>query len=271
MLKTLVFISILAGGGWFGLGKIETEMVYPFDPSHQSPFSVGLGNITERKIQTDGQTLIVWTHPARSGKPTILYFHGNAGNLANRAGRFHHFIDRGYGIVAPAYRGSSGSTGKPSEKALTKDARQIYLNLGKLISGLTAETVVIYGESLGTGVALKLAALPDTPQPAAVVLEAPYTSLPDVVLHLYPQMQPIVFRMKNIWHSLTHARSLTAPLLVLHGTEDRLIPLEMGRRVYAAAPSTSKQFIALASAGHNDVWRSDSMPMLWRFIDQVLR
>ncbi|SLN64613.1 Alpha/beta hydrolase family protein [Roseovarius litorisediminis] len=268
MLRLSLLLAILTGGLFANLNRIEVQAVYPFDKKRQSPSSAGAPALHERIVKTNGQSLILWTAAPKPGQPTILYFHGNAGNLANRAGRFQRFQARGYGVIAPAYRGSSGSSGKPSEPALSRDAQHIYRHLDRLIPGLTPSQTVIYGESLGTGVALKLLAKPGTAQPAAVVLEAPYTSLPDVVRHTYPQLEPLIPRMKNIWNSLDHARALSVPLLVLHGTDDALIPINQGRQVFTAAPSQAKRFLAVKGAGHTDIWRSDVLPALWHFIDQ---
>ncbi|WP_371226501.1 alpha/beta hydrolase [Roseovarius sp. 2305UL8-3] len=267
MVKLLLVIALLGDGLFFGLGRFERNAVYPFDATRVAPARMGLSNMTEMQLRSGIQTLIIWVSPPRAGKPTILYFHGNAGNLANRAGRFTRFTNRGYGVIAPAYRGSSGSTGRPSEAALTRDATLVWAEMGTLIPGLTPRNTVVYGESLGTGVALKLLAQPGNPQPAAVILEAPFTSLPEVVQTTYPQLEPLIERMKNIWNSRDHARSLHAPLLVLHGSEDALIPIDMGRQVFAIAPSKEKRFLAVSGAGHTDIWRSDVLPQIWSFID----
>jgi pimeloyl-ACP methyl ester carboxylesterase len=268
MLRLALFLPVLAISGLFGFDRFEARAVYPFDATRQSPADAGVPELQERIYETNGQSLIIWTAEPQPGLPTILYFHGNAGNLANRAGRFQLFLKRGYGVIAPAYRGSSGSTGTPTEKALTQDARHIYDHLDDLIPGLTPATTVIYGESLGTGVALKLIASPETVQPAAVILEAPFTSLPDVVRHLYPQLKPLVPKMKNIWNNLENVTRLTTPLLVVHGTEDHLIPIEQGRQVFTAARSPVKRFVAVKDAGHSTIWRADTLPILWHFIDQ---
>lgn len=269
MLRLWLLFSILAGG-MFNIEELERRSVYPFDTTHVTPGRAGLTGVAERRIAIGDTRLIVWVAKPRKGKPTILYFHGNAGNLANRGWRFQQIVARGYGLVAPAYRGSSGSTGAPSEPALTADAQAVYDALGQLIPDLGPGRTVLYGESLGTGVALKLAASRRNTPPLAVVLEAPFTSLPDVVRQTMPRFKPLLPLMKNRWSSKTHVRSLTAPLLVLHGTRDRVIPIEQGRQVYAAAPSGSKQFLAVAGAGHSDTWRPDTLPVLWRFIDAQL-
>lgn len=262
-------LMCLTGGGWFGLGTFERKAVYPFDTRRVDPTELGLDGISETVFRSSGHDLITWVAPPAPGKPTILYLHGNAGNLTNRAWRFKAFRARGYGLIAPAYRGSSGSTGRPSEAAITRDLRKLYSHLDQLIDGLSADRVVFYGESLGSGVTLKVLDTPQIPQPAGVVLEAPYTSLPDVVRHVYPQLESLIPKMKNIWDSQTHARSLTAPLLILHGAEDQMIPPAQGRAVLKAAGSTNKQFVLVKGAGHSETWTDQSLPQLWRFLDQL--
>lgn len=269
-MRKAAFLAIallsLTGGGWFGLGTFERKAVYPFDPAQVHPSDLGLEGVAETVFISSGHDLIVWVAVPEPGKPTILYLHGNAGNLANRAWRFQRFLDRGYGLIAPAYRGSSGSTGLPSEAAITRDLRKLYANLDGMVQELTPDRLVIYGESLGSGVALKLLDAPEIAQPAGVVLEAPYTSLPDVVRHVYPQLESLIPRMKNIWDSQTHAASLTAPLLILHGAQDTMIPTAQGRAVLDAAGSRQKQFVSVQGAGHSDTWQDQSMTQLWHFI-----
>jgi len=217
-------------------------------------------------VQSRGGTRhILWVAPPQPGKPVILYLHGNAGNLAARAARFEQFLAQGYGLIAPAYRGSSGSGGIPSEALIAADMAALYASLGDLIPGAAPDDVIIYGESLGSGVALRLIA--DTGvQPAALVLEAPFTSLPDVVRSSAPQFTSLIPRMQNIWDSAAHAKALRAPLLVLHGTDDTLIPIAQGRAVYDAARSGSKQMLEVPGGGHNGLWRGDILPRLWAFM-----
>jgi hypothetical protein len=219
--------------------------------------------LREEIFESGGQRLVLWVGAARPGKPVVLYFQGNAGNLAARAGRFRLMQEHGYGLVALGYRGASGSEGTPGETALVFDAARLWRRIGDYAG---AAPVVIYGESLGTGVAL--AAMAETgKQPAGMVLEAPYSSIKAVALASDPRLAPLVARMKNNWDSLARVGALTAPLLVIHGTEDALIPIEMGRQVFAAAPSVAKEFIAVKGGHHTDLWRSDVLPRLWRFID----
>ncbi|MBZ8118968.1 alpha/beta hydrolase [Roseovarius sp. LXJ103] len=258
-------ITILGAGGWLSLEGLERRAVYPFDATRISPTAAGIP--AQEVLQSHGGVRhILWVTPPESGKPVILYLHGNAGNLANRAGRFEQFLERGYGLIAPAYRGSSGSGGIPSEALIAADMARLYGSLGDLIPGLAPADVILFGESLGSGVALRLIA--DTrQQPLGVVLEAPYTSLPDVVRVSAPQFTSLIPQMQNIWNSAEHAQSLTAPLMIIHGTQDTLIPVAQGRAVHAAAGSAAKQMIEVQAGGHNDLWRSDVLRQIWAFID----
>ncbi len=263
-------IVLLGAGGWFSLEGLERRAIYPFDATRISPTAAGIP--AREVVQSRGGVRhILWVAAPQPGKPVILYFHGNAGNLANRAGRFERFLERGYGLVAPAYRGSSGSGGNPSEALVAADMVRLYSDLDDLIPGLTPADVILYGESLGSGVALRLIA--DTgEQPLGVVLEAPYTSLPYVVRISAPQFASLIPRMQNIWNSAEHAKSLTAPLMVIHGTQDALIPVAQGRAVHAAAGSATNQMVEVQGGGHDDLWRSDVLRQIWAFIDaQALR
>ncbi len=259
-------IAALLGLTSFGLlGKFEQSMVYPLDATEVAPADAGVPNMQAVRFASGKETLVLWVAKPKAGKPVILYFHGNAGNLANRARRFDAFKKRGFGVVAMAYRGSSGSTGKPTQKGILLDAINVYQALPDLVG---TAPVILYGESLGTGVAVLLAdnpALASTP-PAAMVLEAPYTSVPDVTRRIYPKLKPILFLMKNRWPSLRHIRNLDIPLLILHGTNDPLIPIEMGREIYDASPATDKTFFAVQGAGHNDVWQPEAKVALYGFL-----
>ena len=275
LLFKLLTLVVLGSFGMIALSSVaERFVLYPFDPSHVEPADAGLSGVTEHRFHNDDETLIAWTADPAPGKPVILYFHGNAGNLAVRAGRLRRFLDRGYGLFAPAYRGSSGSTGTPSEAALTWDAETAYHALFTRFSDLPAGRVILYGESLGTAVAIALMATPSTNShkgfgpPAAILLEAPFTSISDLAEHHYPGTGDFAAKLENKWPSLTRAEALGPPLLVLHGTKDDLIPIEMGRQIFAAAPSRRKDFLTVKGAGHTDLWRSDTLPRLWRFIDQ---
>lgn len=272
MWRLLTFLTVLGLGGVLGFPLLERYTLYPFDSTEVSPAEAGAPRLTAQTLENDGETLVVWTAPPKRGKPVILYFHGNAGNLAARTGRFNRFLDKGYGLAALAYRGSSGSTGSPSEDALIWDAEALYQNLADILP--TNAPRVLYGESLGTGVAIALmntggvTEVKGAGPPAAIILEAPYTSMPDIARAMDLRLEALLPYLNDTWNSLSRAKALTSPLFVLHGRKDELIPIEQGRQIYAAAPSTQKEFFEVPSAGHSDLWRSDTLPKLWRFIER---
>lgn len=241
---------------------LERLMIYPLDDTRVSPANTNLPAVTEEVFYHDEQELIVWTASPAPGKPVIFYLHGNAGNLANRASRFDLLLQQGYGLVAPAYRGYSGSTGTPQETALISDTVAIYDSLARPMQA----PVVVYGESIGAAVAL--GALQAGMTPAATLLEAPYTSIKAMAAHHYPGDGSFTKHLSNQWDSLSRAESVTLPLLILHGSEDNLIPIEMGRQIFAAAPSNRKEFVEAPGAGHIGLWRTDTWPKLTRFINQ---
>lgn len=254
MMRLLAALALIGLGLFATSGALERAVLYPFDPTRGEP-PAGLAEST--LTTPDGATLVVWSAPPAPGKPTILYFHGNAGNLALRDGRFSAFHKRGYGIVTAGYRGSSGSTGTPSESALISDARALAATLHG--------PVVYYGESLGAALAIALA---KTDPPTALVLEAPFASLADMSAHLYGS--PALARLlKSRWPSLERITRVSAPLLILHGAQDSLVPPAQGRALLNAAASPDKRLYLVEGAGHTNVWQPDAQRVLFAFLGRV--
>lgn len=250
-LRAVVTVFLFSSGLLFA----ERLVIYAFDPRAVDPASLDL-DVTASSFQTpSGYAITLWTAPPDPGQPTVLYLHGNAGNLANRRGRFKRFVDRGYGLIAPGYPGSSGSSGWPSQEVLTQTMSEVYR---AIIDGQITGTPVlpvIYGESLGAAVALQVVAEAPARQPRAVILEAPFTSLVDVARDLSSWADALTPLLTSSWLSLEAAPSLTAPLLVIHGAQDALIPIAQGRAIHEAAASADKEFYVVKEAGHVDVWK----------------
>ena len=243
---------------------LQRRLMYFPDPERVSPASFNLPGVSERIIDApDGARLISWHAKAAPGQPTILYFHGNAGNLASRAERIRRYISRGYGVLFMSYRGYSGSTGRPSERNNVADAQLAYNAL--IADGLAPEEIIVYGESLGSGVAVQLAASNEI---AGLVLDAPYTTIVDVAALEYPYLpvRPFVF---DRYETVRYLPRVTAPLLVLHGEADRVIPVEMGRAVYNAA-NAPKEIVTFPRAGHSDHHIHGSYDEMFRWIDAVM-
>src|SRR5262249_43046729 len=148
----------------------QRKLMYFPDRARTLPTEVGLAGVAERTIETpDGERVVAWYGRARPGQPTLLYFHGNGGSLAVRAPRIARFMDEGWGVYMMTYRGYGGSTGSPSEAANIADARLAYHDLVK--EDVLPRSIVAYGESLGSGIAVRIAA--ELPV-GAVILDAPY-------------------------------------------------------------------------------------------------
>jgi hypothetical protein len=241
----------------------QRKLMYFPDRARVAPSSFALTGVEERVIKTpDGEAIVAWYGPAAPGRPTLLYFHGNAGNLANRSERVRKYLARGIGVFIMSYRGYSGSTGRPSERANVADAKLAYEAL--LEEGVAPDEIILYGESLGSGIAVQLAA--EKPV-AGVILDAPYTSIVDVAAGAYPffPVRPFLF---DRYETMRYLPDVHAPLLVIHGEEDEVIPVAMGRAVYAAA-NGPKEIVTFPGAGHSDHHLFGSGEEVFRWIDAI--
>ncbi|RDJ19750.1 alpha/beta hydrolase [Bosea caraganae] len=243
----------------------QRDLMYPRNPARAAmPGSNNLPGVEEAELTTaDGERLVTWVVPPREGKPVLLFFHGNAGNFgrAVRMLRFRALTEDGTGLFAVNYRGYGGSTGTPTEAGLLLDARAAYAAASARFG---AERLVGYGESLGTGVVLKLAA----EQPLkAVILEGAYLSTASVAQLVYPFV-PIALMMKDQFRSDEVIGRVHAPLLMLHGERDTVIPFAQGEALYALA-NPPKRFIRFPLGGHEDLPAHGSVPEIRRFLDDV--
>jgi uncharacterized protein len=179
-----------------------------------------------------------------SAAPTLLYLHGNAGNLAGRSDLMTYFAELGANLLALEYRGYGQSDGSPSEAGLHADTRAAY-------AWLTERTpparIVLLGESLGGAPACELAAS----QPVGgLILLAAFTSIPEMAALYYPWL-PTRWLLRTRFDNLSAIARVRAPKLIIHSRRDELVPVEMGERLYAAAPEP-KHAVWLDRSGHND-------------------
>jgi fermentation-respiration switch protein FrsA (DUF1100 family) len=238
----------------------QRRLMYFPDSTRVPPSSFALPGVEEVVLTpADGARLVAWYGRASPGLPTILYFHGNAGNLASRSERVRKFLAQGIGIFMLSYRGYSGSTGSPTERANVADAKLAYDLLLK--EGIAPEDIILYGESLGSGVAVQLAA---ERRVGGIILDAPYTSIVDVAAGAYP-IFPVRWFVFDRYETMRYLPDVQAPVLVLHGEEDEIIPVEMGRAVYAAA-SGPKEIVTFPGAGHSDHHLFGSYEEIFRWI-----
>ena len=179
---------------------------------------------------SDNLNLLGWFHKKDLKKfKTIVYFHGNAGKLENRIHKLNHFKDINVNFLILAWRGFSGNEGKPSEQGLYVDGSSAIAWLKNL--GLNEEDIILYGESLGTGIATHLAQQNDY---AGLVLETPFTSMVEAAKNFYPYI-PVGFLLRDKYKNDQKIKNINIPVLVMHGEADQIVPFWMGKKIYEIA------------------------------------
>jgi fermentation-respiration switch protein FrsA (DUF1100 family) len=227
---------------------MQRSMMYFPDRTRTPPAAAGLPTAEEIVLDTaDGEKVIVWHVPSRGDRPVVLYFHGNGGALLHRANRFRALTTDGTGLVALSYRGYGGSTGSPTEPGLLADAAAVY---GFAAARYGARRIALWGESLGTGVAVALAARNPVER---VVLEAPFTSAVDIGAAVY-WFLPVRLLMKDQFRSDQRIAQVKVPILILHGARDRVVPIGYGERLFSLA-NEPKRMVRYAEGDHNDLDR----------------
>jgi fermentation-respiration switch protein FrsA (DUF1100 family) len=248
ILKWLVALALV--GYLVGLAVlffVQRSFVFPIPQKiRTTPEAAGFPEAEEHFLTTaDDEKIIIWHVPAKPGHAVILYFPGNGDFLAGSASRFRAMTSDGTGLVALSYRGYAGSTGQPSERGLLLDAAAAYAFTSARYS---ADRIVAWGFSLGTGVAVALAA----GQPVGkLILEAPYTSVADVAALRF-RIVPVRWLMRDQFRSDERITRVTAPLLIMHGARDSTIPIGFGERLFSLAHEP-KQFARFPEGGHDNL------------------
>ncbi|MGE3770799.1 MAG: alpha/beta hydrolase [Bdellovibrionales bacterium] len=257
MKKLLRYVLMPVAVGYFALCSymfiIQRDLIYHGTDERPVLVQAGLQGFSETTVPTaDGLDLLAWEAPAAEGKPTILFLHGNAGTLADKAEKVRQLNEAGYGILLLSWRGFSGNKGDPTEDGLYADARA---GLDYLyVRGKTNHDVVAYGESLGSGVAAHLAyteAQAGRPL-KALVLYTPYTTLSAAGEVQYWYL-PVKWLTLDKYDTLSIIDKVKTPVLVLHGTDDETIPLQQGKDVYTAA-AWPKRLQIFQGGRHNDLY-----------------
>jgi uncharacterized protein len=246
-LKWLLILAVAGYGGLLALMYVfQRALMYFPDPTRVAPAQAGLPQAEEvRFTSSDGEKLLAWYVPPRGAKPVVIYFQGNAEGLPARVARFTWLAADGTGLLALCYRGYGGSTGTPTEDGLIRDAQAAY-DFAR--AHYPAGRIVLFGESLGTAVAVALAAGHEV---AGVILDAPFTSAADVGAAAYP-FAPVRWVMKDKFRSDERIARVSAPLLVLHGEQDRIVPIRFGEKLFALAREP-KRFVRFLQGGHVDL------------------
>ena len=241
---------------------MQRRLIYVPDALRPEPSAFGVPGMAPVALFTDDglELLAWWRAPAAADAPVMVYFHGNAGHIGYRGAKVRPYLDRGWGVLLTTWRGYSGNPGRPTEEGLYADGRAALAFLKS--SGVTSDRTILYGESLGSAVAVALAM--DYPA-AAVVLEAPFTSIADIAVRSFP-IFPVRLLVRDRFDALARIGRLRSPLLVVHGERDTVVPVSHGRRLLAAAnPPKAGHFVP--AAGHNDLYSFGAVQAIIEFVD----
>lgn len=242
----LLLAAALPLCGWLGaaayLFAVQRRIMYPRAAEAPSPLLVP--GRAPRVVETraaDGLACRHWYWPGAPGRARVAVFHGNAGHLGDRVAKFWPLVLAGHGLLLCGYRGYGGNPGRPSEPGLLADARAAL----DWLAGQGGGPLVLHGESLGTAVAVALAA---EGRGEALVLEAPFDRAASVAAAIYWWL-PVRRLIRDRWDSLARIGRVRQPLLWLHGSGDPITPLALGRRLYEAAPGP-KRAVIVEGGGH---------------------
>lgn len=245
---TLRAVVVMGGVGYIAVAALmylfQDKLLYHPDPQRSDPRAIGLAHAEEVTLTAaDGTRLIAWYTPAKPGAPTILFLHGNGGSLKGRTDRYRYYTDEGFGVLFLSWRGYGGSGGAPGEKGFNQDADAAYDFLRA--QGVAPDSLFLVGESLGTGLAVQLAARRPV---KALALEAPYDSIAAVAAARYWWL-PVKYLINDDFDAVKAIASVRVPVLIQHGDADTVVPIAAGRRLYAAA-NEPKQFITIRDGTH---------------------
>jgi len=220
--------------------------------------------IEKVKITTsDKIDLVGWFYNQNLKKfKTILFFHGNAGVLENRTYKLNHFKNLNVNFLIIAWRGFSGNEGKPNETGLYEDAKSAIKWLHT--KGIKEENIILYGESLGTGVAIEIA---QNKNYAGIILESPFTSMINLGKKYYPFF-PIKLLLKDKFESDKKIKEVSIPVLILHGKKDKIVPFAMGKQIYELA-NEPKFFYSQEYGDHMVEYDEKLLSSLKKFIQSL--
>ena len=226
----------------------QSSMVYYPEIGREmvvTPRQAGLDYEDVKLVTADGIDLHGWFVPSAPSRGTVLFLHGNAGNISHRLDSLLMFHRLGYSTLIIDYRGYGSSGGKPSEQGTYQDAEAAWRHLTETRK-VPADTIALFGESLGGAVAAWLAA---RRRPGALVIASGFTSVPDLAAKFYPFL-PVRWLSRFDYDTRSHLRAVEAPVFIAHSPEDEIIPYQHGLALYDAA-NAPKQFLELGG-GHNE-------------------
>ncbi|WP_158240805.1 alpha/beta hydrolase [Telmatospirillum siberiense] len=237
----------------------QRSLLYRPLPAPADPQSAGVTWM--RRVERNGRLQGWFAPPPSPDAPILVFFHGNRGTLARVAAKTTPWRDAGVGVFAATYRGYEGNPGHPSEAGLYEDGRAALDWLSQ--AGFSAAQLILYGESLGTGIVTQLATERTC---RGVILEAPFSSMTEIAAGRYPWL-PCRWLLRDRFDNLSKIGDITVPLMILHGARDRTVPLVHARRLAAAAPEA--RLVVLEEADHLNLYESGGMAPLLSFIKDL--
>lgn len=241
----------------------QRSLIYPADKTRPRTIE---GIETAKVVTKDGLNLESWFIAGSDPKgKTIIFFHGNGGNYGHRFGKALVFTGQGYSVLLAEYRGYGGNPGRPSEQGLYDDARA-FMDFLITQKQIPEEDIIIYGESLGSGVAVQMAT---EHKPHALILETPFSSLADVVKRLYFFM-PVDLMLKDRFMSIEKIGAVSSPILFLHGHEDEVIPFDLSKKLFEAA-NEPKTFAEFPKGNHNNLYEFGAPQKILDFLSGIAR
>ena len=238
-------------------------LYHPFENNYSSD----VANFSYEEIfipTSNGNNLKAWFHKKNlEKKKTLVFFHGNAGDLKNRIYKLNLIKDFDINFLIVAYRGFSGNKGKPTEEGLYEDAKYTLEWLGK--QKINDDKIIIYGESLGTAISVEIA---QNKKFAGIILESPFTSMVDAGKHYYFYL-PVSLLLKDRYETLDKLKNIKIPILVMHGKKDKIVPFIMGKKVYENA-NTPKFSYFPDNDDHMMDYNEDLLKTLNNFFKTIL-
>ena len=256
ILKVIILIMVLI---LFLFYILQRHLIYFPSKVIPNPNDFAAQDLRILSLHTkDGLALNAWYKPALAHHPTVLFLHGNAGTIGYRMPLVRQFINEGFGVLLFDYRGYGGNKGNPTEQGLYEDGNAAINFLTQ--QGIQSSQLILYGESLGTGVATQLA----VQHPAcALILQSPFTSLTHLAHYHYPWL---LFNPWDKYDSLSRIKNIKTPILILHGTADSIVPYEEGVTLFNAALQP-KEIHRFEGYGHNNLWDAQGF---YSFVSQFI-
>ena len=261
--RLLVAASLIYGAlvGYFYFN--QSNLLYHPYPDKVFPQNSPMPEMAEVNYTTaDGLDLYSWYFDGATDAPLVVYLHGNTGDLNYQQVAARGILDAGYNVLLVEYRGFGGNPGDITEKGLYEDARTA-LSFAKN-KGWTGENIILWGRSLGTGVAVKMATEGNY---KALILEAPYSSVPDVAQSLYPYL-PTHWLMRDHFNSASRIDQVTIPTLIYHGSADRDVPAKFSAKLATFAGDNLKR-VVIEGADHTNIFPIGGNDVAFKFLKSL--